>query len=184
MSIPLKQFSEGHIFLGLLCIVICAGIIAGVMSTQSLSPQVDGTITNFATCASSGRPVMESYPRQCRTDDGRLFVEEVPPVVIPETSTPFEQNTEAVPKGPEVISYPPQHGTINTNGCAIAGCSAQLCVEADTASTIITTCEYRSSYACYRSAVCERQSTDICGWTPSPTLMQCLKETTTTPGAQ
>ena len=36
-------------------------------------------ITNFESCANAGNPVMESYPRQCRTEDGRLFVEEVAP---------------------------------------------------------------------------------------------------------
>lgn len=36
-------------------------------------------ITNFESCANAGNPVMESYPRQCRTADGRLFVEEITP---------------------------------------------------------------------------------------------------------
>ena len=32
-------------------------------------------ITNFEECANAGNPVMESYPRQCRTEDGTHFVE-------------------------------------------------------------------------------------------------------------
>ena len=31
-------------------------------------------IRNFEQCAAAGYPVMESYPEQCRTPDGRLFV--------------------------------------------------------------------------------------------------------------
>lgn len=31
-------------------------------------------INNFEECAAAGNPVMESYPEQCRTADGRLFV--------------------------------------------------------------------------------------------------------------
>jgi len=33
-------------------------------------------ITNFQSCIEAGYPVMESYPRQCRTLGGRLFVKE------------------------------------------------------------------------------------------------------------
>tara|TARA_Y100000310_G_scaffold292870_1_gene321992 strand:- start:4331 stop:5314 length:984 start_codon:yes stop_codon:yes gene_type:complete len=34
-------------------------------------------ITNFKECADAGNPVMESYPRQCRTPDGKTFVENI-----------------------------------------------------------------------------------------------------------
>ena len=40
-------------------------------------PQIGSS--GFDECAASGNPVMESYPRQCRTPDGQVFVEEVPP---------------------------------------------------------------------------------------------------------
>jgi len=32
-------------------------------------------IDSFEACTAAGNPIMESYPRQCRTKDGRLFVE-------------------------------------------------------------------------------------------------------------
>jgi len=35
------------------------------------------SINSFDECAASGYPVMESYPAQCRTPDGRTFVEDV-----------------------------------------------------------------------------------------------------------
>jgi len=34
-------------------------------------------ITNFEECVNAGNPVMESYPRQCRTPDGKHFVETI-----------------------------------------------------------------------------------------------------------
>ena len=34
-------------------------------------------IASFEECVAAGNPVMESFPRQCRTEDGVLFVEEV-----------------------------------------------------------------------------------------------------------
>jgi glucose/arabinose dehydrogenase len=33
------------------------------------------SINNFEDCVTFGNPIMESYPRQCRTEDGRHFVE-------------------------------------------------------------------------------------------------------------
>lgn len=36
-------------------------------------------IVNFAECAAAGYPIMESYPEQCRTPDGRTFVRELTP---------------------------------------------------------------------------------------------------------
>ncbi|MCF6276457.1 MAG: hypothetical protein L3J07_01265 [Candidatus Magasanikbacteria bacterium] len=39
---------------------------------------LDGSfITNFEECANAGNSIMESYPRQCRSEDGNLFVEEI-----------------------------------------------------------------------------------------------------------
>ncbi|PIP55521.1 MAG: hypothetical protein CO183_00815 [Candidatus Zambryskibacteria bacterium CG_4_9_14_3_um_filter_42_9] len=40
-------------------------------------------ITNFEECAAAGYPVMESYPEQCRTPDGRLFVRDIENSIIP-----------------------------------------------------------------------------------------------------
>lgn len=37
----------------------------------------DKIISNFNECISAGNPVMESYPRQCRDENGRTFVEEI-----------------------------------------------------------------------------------------------------------
>lgn len=55
-------------------------------------------------------------------------------------------------------------------GCVITGCSSQVCAEAD----VITTCEYLPEYACYETAVCERQQNGECGWTMMPELESCL----------
>ncbi|MDD5109827.1 MAG: Gmad2 immunoglobulin-like domain-containing protein [Patescibacteria group bacterium] len=34
-------------------------------------------VNNFLDCANAGYPIMESYPRQCKTPDGRSFTEDV-----------------------------------------------------------------------------------------------------------
>jgi len=55
--------------------------------------------------------------------------------------------------------------------CFRTGCSAQICADED----VVTTCEYRSEYACYRGARCERQANGKCGFTDTPELRRCLK---------
>ena len=35
-------------------------------------------ITNFEECVERGNQILESYPRQCRTQKGEIFVEEIP----------------------------------------------------------------------------------------------------------
>lgn len=40
------------------------------------APADEQVITNFEECVAAGNPVMESYPEQCRTQDGQLFVNE------------------------------------------------------------------------------------------------------------
>ena len=37
------------------------------------------TIDSFEECVFAGNPVMESHPRQCKTGDGKHFVEKVIP---------------------------------------------------------------------------------------------------------
>jgi len=38
---------------------------------------LNNLINSFEDCVAAGNPIMESYPRQCRTEDGKHFVEEI-----------------------------------------------------------------------------------------------------------
>lgn len=60
------------------------------------------------------------------------------------------------------------------SGCIVGGCSGQLCSEA-TAEPMMSTCEFRASYACYgKHSSCQRQPNGQCGWTPNAALAECL----------
>jgi len=59
--------------------------------------------------------------------------------------------------------------------CIRAGCSGTICVD-EKDEPIITTCEFRPEYACYREAICERQENEECGWTQTTELTECLVE--------
>jgi hypothetical protein len=63
-------------------------------------------------------------------------------------------------------------GTKTTKSCIKTGCSGQVCADTE----VITTCEWRPEYACYKRARCERQSDGKCGFTMTPELRACLRE--------
>lgn len=107
--------------------------------------------SNFSECAANGNPIMESYPRQCRTPDGHTFVEQISPT--PEPEPPIKESAD--------------------KGCAVGGCSGEACTDASEGPAV-TTCIYRAEYACYKKAKCERQTNGNCGWTQTADLKTCL----------
>lgn len=54
--------------------------------------------------------------------------------------------------------------------CYPTGCNGQICADTE----VITTCEFRAEYACYKAGRCERQTTGKCGWTETPELKRCF----------
>ena len=65
----------------------------------------------------------------------------------------------------------------DASGCAIGGCSGQLCGEREEIEQIVTTCEWLPHYACFRDARCGRFGPDsACGWEQTPELLACLEE--------
>ncbi len=129
-----------------------AAVVAILLYISSYGAQLrTGSISNFEECAAAGYPIMESYPEQCRTPDGRTFIRDI--------SNDTANQSEPV-----------------SNPCVVAGCSGQLCVSAEEAADIITTCEYRAEYACYTEAYtyCGLQTDGKCGWLQTPPLQRCL----------
>jgi eight-cysteine-cluster-containing protein len=69
-------------------------------------------------------------------------------------------------------STQPSETTDTTAGsCYVGGCAGQICsAEKD----VVSTCEYREVYACYKTAKCERQASGQCGWTETAALKACI----------
>ncbi len=161
------MLNEKIIFLFLLLILVLAGIAGAILNSVEMQKEkirgnnTAGLIRTFEECAAAGFPIMESYPRQCRTSDGKHFTEEI--------ETPRGETSET----PEV---PVVDAGGSKDGCVPAGCSGQLCLEEEQADNIMTTCEYKPEYACYRSAVCERQKSGACGWRETEELRICTAE--------
>lgn len=60
--------------------------------------------------------------------------------------------------------------SVSQKPCFKTGCSQQVCSDEE----VVTTCEYRSEYECYKTARCERQANGQCGFTTTPELTRCL----------
>jgi hypothetical protein len=96
-------------FIFSLWIILVAG---GLVGCQGLAPSGDSTerggqeIDSFEACVQAGNPVMESYPRQCRTADGQLFVDEITATVeagatVGEPEDPNQSGLAPYPGEPE-----------------------------------------------------------------------------------
>ncbi|HTK60041.1 MAG TPA: hypothetical protein VL283_02445 [Candidatus Baltobacteraceae bacterium] len=83
-----------------------------------------------------------------------------------------EKAAKPAPSAPptEEPAPAPKPEGATADGCRRTGCSGQLCADQD----MVSTCEYRPEYACYKDAACERQADGKCGWTPSAALTACL----------
>ncbi len=145
----MNQVSTAKLIEILIVFAVIGVFILAVTSNREPKQLLYVNVNNFDECASAGFPIMESYPEQCSTPDGRTFSRDVPVVAEPINGT-------------------------SSNDCVIGGCSSQLCGERKDMEQIVSTCEYRAEYACYEHSVCERQVDKECGWTQTPNLKSCL----------
>jgi hypothetical protein len=74
--------------------------------------------------------------------------------------------------GTQCVAHPDGSASCepDAGACIRTGCSGQICADGE----MITTCEWRPEYDCYRAASCERQADGACGWTDTPELAACL----------
>lgn len=131
-----------------------------------------------------GKMLVQTYAQA----EGEWMTESFVPftshVVLPEaysgpvTVVLAKDNPSGLPENDFSITFPltvrgtpaASSGPRVSGGCVISGCSAQICGEEE----MVSTCEYREAYACYKTAKCERQATGKCGWSETAQLRQCL----------
>ncbi len=117
----------------MLIVLSVAGIIFALITLNRQS--ITQEINNFDDCAYAGYPILESYPRQCKTPDNRTFTEIVPPIE-PE---PFKEPKEG-------FCGQSTYGKCFTDlDCTKGGCSGEVCQSKDEES-IITSCVFRECY--------------------------------------
>lgn len=249
--------NKNTIFVSILALIIVIGGGFYFMKMMQVSPVVG----SFADCVAAGYPVMESYPRQCKTPGGQTFKEDIgnelskdnlirissprpnatvesplkvsgvargnwffeasfPVKLVDSTGrvlaqvpaqaqgdwmttdfVPFEvivyfatttpgtgqlilqkDNPSGLPENDDQLVVPVVFpkisvGSTTAASCRPSGCSGQICSDEQ----VVSNCEYRPEYACYKSIKCERQASGLCGWTETPTFRQCFENATKTP---
>ena len=68
------------------------------------------------------------------------------------------------------LQQEPKRSEAGLKPCMKTGCSGQICSDHE----VITTCEYRTEYECYKKATCERQANGDCAFTKTKELTDCL----------
>jgi FKBP-type peptidyl-prolyl cis-trans isomerase len=58
----------------LIHVAVAILVLGGLALYYQLNKQAVAKISSFEECKNAGYPVMESYPEQCRTPDGRNFI--------------------------------------------------------------------------------------------------------------
>ena len=105
-------------------------------------------------------------PREDLRDDGF-----VPDDVGDATPPPAHAPAPAPSPTPPPAPIDNGNGSVSDGACYVGGCSSHVCSDNP---DVVTTCEWRPEYACYREATCERQTSGECGWTMTPALQACL----------
>ena len=73
---------QSYIFAATVIALVLGAISYAVMAPKELVPTQTPPnevpiVASFEECAQGGNPIMESYPRQCRTKDGQSFTETI-----------------------------------------------------------------------------------------------------------
>lgn len=79
---------------GIIATIIVLGLIA--FGAYYLWPKQkdEPVVTDFASCVAAGYPILESYPEQCKTPSGAIFINNPNPVATTtDQSTPVENNS-------------------------------------------------------------------------------------------
>jgi hypothetical protein len=65
------------LFITAIVISVAIYFISSVPKEKPVDKLVDTSINNFQECLKAGFPIMESWPRGCRTADGQMFTEDI-----------------------------------------------------------------------------------------------------------
>ena len=93
-----------------------------ILALHKIRGPIEDTIESFEECIAAGNPAMESYPRQCRTSDGKNFVEEIDPM--------FENEVQCVTNGGQWLAEFSECEYISENQCTQMGGEFKECESA------------------------------------------------------
>lgn len=154
----LRVFDESRCPLGVNC--IWAGTLkgevratAGGVTKETVTIELgnSATIENITITLTSATP----YPKEGQS------------ITSMEYQLTFDVS-QVTTSAPPLSTSPPSN---SQGACYVGGCSSEICSDRP---DMASTCIFRSEFACYKTATCERQKSGECGWTESSELHSCL----------
>lgn len=88
----------------LIALIIVAGLLLAL--SQTAKEQRALSVTSFEECKAAGYPIMESYPEQCVTPDGRMYINDArtAPLIDASASTSAQTpGTSSPPANPGAV---------------------------------------------------------------------------------
>lgn len=118
----------------MVCVAIAAAVIGALFSAMLtfflIGRPVAKTIDSFEECVAAGYPILETYPEQCKTPDGKSFTKKVA-----DSPAPAPGNTED-------YFGSSTYGSCNTaEDCITMGCNSEVCGAKAAGEGIVTTCQ-------------------------------------------
>ncbi|MBS3080894.1 hypothetical protein J4221_05460 [Candidatus Pacearchaeota archaeon] len=150
------------IIISVIALMVLGAILILIVNYNNFSK-----INDFESCVKSGYPIMESYPRQCKTPDGKTFVEEIK---IDDQNKSL--NKIYISRNPEqckVIKFLCEQGRMPFFDDS--GCGCELSINQTTNKTL------KENYCPPESRkgdVCIELYQPVCGWF-DPEKIQCIK---------
>ena len=97
-------------------LIIAAGLLIYVSYSSNLH-EISVAISNYEECAAAGYPIMESYPEQCATPDGRTFTR----IIEEKADLPQELLDYINEKKNDIVLERPQPQEVVTSPLVIKG---------------------------------------------------------------
>lgn len=144
------------------------------------SQKIAALPTDFEGCMrAADSKLRESFPIQCVTKEGTVFVQQLSDeqikLIIPPAVTDYQTPIIITPKPDPYPDSGQSSAPVQRVECKRTGCSGQLCVPL-AADDVYTSCEFLPEFSCYQEATCEIQSDGQCGFTRSIALETCVRE--------
>ncbi|MCX8178951.1 MAG: DUF5667 domain-containing protein [Candidatus Aenigmarchaeota archaeon] len=126
------------------------------------------SIAESQECFQAANELANARKEKTRTRDEGKPVEIEKEVIITETKVGKTPDTKPqIKETPLVVT---DTAYIPSVKCVVTGCSGQICSESE----VMSTCDFRPEYECYKYAVCEVRDDGRCGWTKTPEFEKCL----------
>src|SRR3989344_4620306 len=110
-----------RVILSIIILIVIVVFLVSIAFFFNSEDRENSFINSFEECVAAGYPVMESYPEQCRTPDGMLFIRNIvldldKPINIIAENLKIPWEVALLPDGTTLITERPGHLVIIKNG--------------------------------------------------------------------